>query len=147
MYSTILVPLDGSKRAETIFPYVEALAKCTQAKLILLNVVEPVHMLIPSAAVDLVESSLEADAIHGAVDYLRGVQNYFEDQGLQVDTVVEEGVPVKHILQVAERENVDLIAIASHGETGLARIFYGNVALGLLHRTDRPMLVVRSDGS
>lgn len=147
MYSTILVPLDGSKRAETILPYVEALAKCTQARLILLNVVEPVHMLVPSAPVDWIEASVEANSIHGAVDYLHGVQTYFEDRGLQVDTIVEEGVPVKHILEVAERENVDLIAIASHGETGLARIFYGNVALGLLHRTDRPMLVVRSDGS
>ena len=147
MYSTILVPLDGSKRAETILPYVEALAKCTQARLILLNVVEPVHILVPSAPVDWIEASVEANSIHGAVDYLQGVQTYFEDRGLQVDTIVEEGVPVKHILEVAERENVDLIAIASHGETGLARIFYWNVALGLLHRTDRPMLVVRSDGS
>jgi nucleotide-binding universal stress UspA family protein len=47
MYSTILVPLDGSKRAKRSCLTLKPLAKCTQARLILLNVVEPVHMLVP----------------------------------------------------------------------------------------------------
>jgi nucleotide-binding universal stress UspA family protein len=71
------------------------------------------------------------------------MQNYFEDRE-QVDTVAMRSARQAHP-GVAERENVDLIAIASHGETGLAHL-HGNVALGLLHRTDRPVLVIRSDG-
>ncbi|MCB0130889.1 MAG: universal stress protein, partial [Caldilineaceae bacterium] len=47
-------------------------------------------------------------------------------------------------LDVAERENADLVAMASHGRTGLARVFYGSVAAGLLHAADRPLLVVRA---
>lgn len=64
-----------------------------------------------------------------------------------MDTVVvEEGSPARVISEVAERENVDLVAMASHGLSGLARVFYGSVAAGVLHRIDRPLLIIRSDG-
>ena len=49
------------------------------------------------------------------------------------------------ILDVAEREKVRLIAMASHGRTGLARVFYGSVAAGVLSQADRPLLIVRAD--
>jgi nucleotide-binding universal stress UspA family protein len=147
MYSTILVPLDGSKRAEVILPHVETLAKCFNSKLILLNVLEPVHILYASAPADLVEATLEAEEIHDAEDYLHSIQGRLQEQGIQVDTVVvEEGSPARVISEVAERENVDLVAMASHGLSGLARVFYGNVAAGVLHRIDRPLLIIRSDG-
>jgi nucleotide-binding universal stress UspA family protein len=48
------------------------------------------------------------------------------------------------ILEEAVRKNVDLIAMASHGRTGLARAFYGSVAAGILHQADRPLLLVRA---
>lgn len=78
MYSTILVPLDGSKRAEAILPHVETLAKCFNSKLILLNVLEPVHILYASAPADLVEATLEADEIHDAEDYLLSMKGRFQ---------------------------------------------------------------------
>jgi len=51
---------------------------------------------------------------------------------------------VDAILQSAEQEKVDLIAMSSHGRGGLARVFYGSVAAGLLQRVDRPLLIIRS---
>ena len=45
---------------------------------------------------------------------------------------------------MAARENADLIAMASHGRTGLGRVFYGSVAAGVLHRADRPLLLIRA---
>ena len=96
MYSTILVPLDGSKRAEAILPYVETLAKCFNSKLILLNVLEPVHILYASAPVDIVEATFQANEIHEAEDYLHSLQGRLQEQGIQVDTVVvEEGSPAR----------------------------------------------------
>jgi nucleotide-binding universal stress UspA family protein len=56
------------------------------------------------------------------------------------------GAIVAEIIDAAEREGADLIAMASHGRTGLARVFYGSVAAGVLHRVDRPLLLVRSEG-
>ena len=54
------------------------------------------------------------------------------------------GPLLEGILNIAAQEDVDLIALASHGRGGLARVFYGSVAAGLLHRVDRPLLVIRS---
>jgi len=51
---------------------------------------------------------------------------------------------VDAICETAELEKVDLIAMASHGRTGAARVFYGSVAAGVLHRVDRPLLIIRS---
>jgi nucleotide-binding universal stress UspA family protein len=48
------------------------------------------------------------------------------------------------IIEAAESEGADLIAMASHGRSGLSQCFYGSVAAGVLHRVDRPLLVVRS---
>jgi nucleotide-binding universal stress UspA family protein len=51
---------------------------------------------------------------------------------------------VEGIIAVAASEEVDLIAMASHGRGGLARVFYGSVAAGVLQRIDRPLLLIRS---
>jgi nucleotide-binding universal stress UspA family protein len=48
------------------------------------------------------------------------------------------------IITVAEREEIDLIAMASHGRSGLPQMFYGSVAAAVLHKIDRPLLLVRS---
>jgi nucleotide-binding universal stress UspA family protein len=145
MYSKILVPLDGSQRAELILPYVEALAKSFNSNLILLNVIEPVHILSSSAPVDWVEASVEAEEVEDAEIYLHRMETRFQEQGISVESFVMDGSPVKEIIRLAQEEDVDLIAIASHGYTGLARVFYGSVAVGLVHHTDRPLLIVRAN--
>ena len=50
------------------------------------------------------------------------------------------------ILDTATREDADLIAMASHGRGGLARAFCGSAAVGVLHRVDRPLLIIRARG-
>ena len=54
------------------------------------------------------------------------------------------GQVVPSIVDLAEREKVDLVAMASHGRSGLSRFYYGSVAAGVLHRIERPLLIVRS---
>ncbi|MGB5749391.1 MAG: universal stress protein [Desulfobacterales bacterium] len=51
---------------------------------------------------------------------------------------------IEAILKAAEEEKVELIAMSSHGRSGVSRVFYGSVAAGLLHRIDRPLLIIRS---
>jgi nucleotide-binding universal stress UspA family protein len=77
--------------------------------------------------------------------YLGSLQGEFRQKGIQARFLVAEGSVVKTIINVAEREGVDLIAMASHGRTGLARVFYGSVAAGVLHQVDRPLLLIRAD--
>jgi nucleotide-binding universal stress UspA family protein len=54
---------------------------------------------------------------------------------------------VQEIISAAERNDADLIALASHGRTGLAQVFYGSVAAGVLHRIDRPLLLIRASAN
>ena len=145
MYKTILVPLDGSKRAEAILPHVENLAICYQAKVIFLQVVEPLPLLIEGGnpVPDLIEHKQHLQAVES---YLAARQGEFREKGIETKTLVVPGAIVVEIIDAAEREDADLIAMASHGRTGLARVFYGSVAAGVLHRVDRPLLLVRSEG-
>ncbi len=146
MYQTILVPLDGSPRAESILPHAEALALKFGAKVILLQVVEPsVSIITPYDMVPYYDPK-EAERMLGeAKGYLAGKEGEFTAQGITVRSLVESGPVVTVILDVAAREHADLIAMASHGRTGLGRVFYGSVAAGVLHRADRPLLLVRAD--
>ena len=145
MYKTILVPLDGSPRAELILPHTASLAVKYAARLVLLQVVEPmVAMVTPYDMVPYVDKEAAERSMEEAKAYLAGKEGELRGQGIEVKSIVESGPVVSVILDVAEREHADLVAMASHGRTGLSRVFYGSVAAGVLHKADRPLLLIRA---
>jgi nucleotide-binding universal stress UspA family protein len=146
MYKLILVPLDGSSLAETILPHVEELARCFGARVLFLNVVEPVSPAIgmDTSEAPLVLTGLIDTATQASKSYLARLQAEFERKGIVTRTRVELGLAVSVIVETAQAEHADLIAMASHGRTGLSQVFYGSVAAGVLHRVDRPLLIVRA---
>jgi nucleotide-binding universal stress UspA family protein len=144
MYKTILVPLDGSKRAENIVKHVEQLAFCYGSKIIFLQVLKPptrADYAIPHP--ELYERQLD-DQLREAKIYLDGLKGEFIEKNIESKSQAVFGSVVKEILRVAEQEKADLIAICSHGRGGLSRLFYGSVAAGVLNRADRPLLVIRA---
>ena len=144
MYHKILVPLDGSKRADRIIPHVEELARRYKAKVIFLQVIE--YKAIPTtegAFISLSGQEFE-EAKKQAEKHLKGLQGEFREKNIESRTHVTYGPVVEGIINLAAQEGVDLIALASHGRGGLSRVFYGSVAAGLLHRVDRPLLIIRS---
>ena len=145
MYKTILVPLDGSKRAEVILPHVEELAQRFEAKVIFLGVIEPETVIVSA---EPVFTQIDDEAIHQRLDmvktYLNGMAGEFREKGITARIHFNQGPVVESIIQAAEKEDADLIAMASHGRTGLSRVFYGSVAAGILHRVDRPLLLIRA---
>ena len=147
MYNTILVPLDGSKRAEAILPHMEELAGRYGAEVIFLQVVEPVPLVVGLQGAPMVLPQQELDQrTKRAQSYLAARQVEFREKGIEARTRVTYGPVVEAIIKTAEREGADLIAMASHGRGGLSRVFYGSVAAGVLHRVDRPLLLIRSQG-
>lgn len=145
MYKTVLVPLDGSKRAEAILPHVEALAGRYEARVVLLQVIDPVSRIpyTPETAFDFPDDAF-TQWTRESQTYLSGIRGEFREKGIEADVRVESGPVVETIIDVAEDESADLIAMASHGRTGLSRVFYGSVAAGILNRVDRPLLLIRS---
>jgi nucleotide-binding universal stress UspA family protein len=148
MYQNILVPLDGSPRAEMILPHVESLAHCIESHLVLLMVIKPLSIYVSEGGyVPDLESLRQGQniVIENGENYLKGLAGEFREKNIPAKTLVVEGSVVQTIINVAERENADLVAMASHGRTGLANVFYGSVAVGVLHRIDRPLLLIRAD--
>lgn len=146
MYKKILVPLDGSTRAEKIIPHIEMLAKCMQAQVILLRIYQVDYDQADMVGHDpAFYEAIARSCKENVIAYLNTVQEKLQTEGLVVRSFAEIGDIVSTILAIAEREGADLIAMSSHGRTGLARVFYGSVAAGLLHKIDRPLLLVRAE--
>ncbi len=145
MYKTILVPLDGSTRAETILPHVEQLAHRFEATVIFLLVIEPSNLVSTTHGTHL---DLWLDEIRWrtekAESYLATLQGEFREKGITAQVRVGKGAIIENIINTAELEGADLIAMASHGHTGLARVFYGSITAGILQRVNRPLLLVRA---
>ena len=147
MYNTILVPLDGSKRAESILSHVETLARSFKSKVIFFVAIEPVLMLEYNEIIGMSEFMEKNDYLkETTAAYLDSLEKKFSKKGIEVQTLIGHGTAVKAIVDAAERENADLVAMASHGRTGLSRTFYGSIAAGVLQRIDRPLLLIRSRG-
>jgi len=152
LYKTILVPLDTSERAEKILPHVESLCGVKQGRVILLHVVDlslfAASPAIPSGQAAAVTPQTYIEQLstlrEAGKEYLSKIQEILRTKGISVETVLETGSAAERIVRVAEEQQADLIALASHGRTGLSRVFFGSVAAAVLHRSERPLLLVRS---
>lgn len=143
MYKKILVPLDGSKVAETVLPYAREFADNLQAHVELLGVVEPIlagiHDYVYSKHHIVVEDALKKET----EDYLNRTSSYFQGTPGTVTTRVITGYPADQIVAEAKKEPSTLIAMSTHGRSGVGRLALGSVADKVLHTLKSPMLVVR----
>lgn len=146
MYKKILVPLDGSERAEAILPHVIDMAQCNQAAVILLQVIEREVVLVsPYDPLSSFEpESLVSRQIEEAEHYLDEKCAQLKDLGLDAQRRVERGPVVETISEIADDLAIDLIAMASHGRSGLARVLFGSVTTGVLQHARQPLLLIRS---
>ncbi len=145
MYTKILVPLDGSERAEQILPHVEGLAEMNNSEVIFLRVVRPTVISDGYKGILVDESREEGHRqVADALVYLSKIEAKWRKKGISTKKFSEIGAVVSTIIKLAQQEAVDLIAMASHGRGGLSRVFYGSVAAGVLQTVDRPLLLIRA---
>ena len=138
MYQRILVPLDGSTLAEGVLPHVQALVKSLGAELVLLRVA--FTHAFPGA--DPIQS--QVTAVQEAEDYVSRLAKRLREDGVRAEAKVRYGDPVEEILDHVTWDHIDLIAMATHGRTGLTRVVMGSVAEHVLRRTSVPMLLMRA---
>ena len=144
----ILVPLDGSQLAEAIVPHVEDLVEGMGNEVILIRVIEPVQ--IPdvvryTAGFDeqKYEKELTARAEREAKRYLSKKESALRNKGVKVSSTSLLGMPAQTILQYAEDHSVSLIALSTHGFSGITRWAYGSVASKIIESSSKPVLLVR----
>jgi nucleotide-binding universal stress UspA family protein len=141
----ILVPLDGSDRAEQVLPPAVSVARALDAEIVLFRV--PIaHVSGGSYASDWyvpLEGTFES-ANHIAEKYLNRVADELRVQGVRVSTGTQMGGVADAILEYADANKIDLIAMCTHGRTGLARWTLGSVADRVLRASSLPLLLVRA---
>ena len=137
----VLVTLDGSSFAERVLPWVQRVSEATGAQVLLLavpEVPEPSLYGAMAGAVDELRERAEANTQR----YLERIAAQLEEAGMPVQTLVEGSRPATAILDVAEREQVDLIMLATHGRGGMERLMLGSVADRVVHHSRCPILLV-----
>jgi nucleotide-binding universal stress UspA family protein len=142
MFDKILLPLDGSTLAEQAVPYAIAQAEHFGAEIILLRAVEPLRAAAgaTSRAIESVERRLE----DLAGEYLEGVAADIRARGIEVSTSVVRGRPHEEIVRFTEENEVDLIVISHHGQSGLSRWLMGTVADHVARGATVPVLLIQT---
>lgn len=139
MYQSILVPLDGSRIAERVLPYVEILAKASRARVHFIRVVPDPGVLASASVED------QAKAMRDAEAYLEGFATTWTGSPIFY-AAVYSGDPVETIVEAARARNADLIVMSTHGRSGVGRALYGSVADGVVRRACAPVLVIPAAG-
>jgi nucleotide-binding universal stress UspA family protein len=146
-FRKVLMPLDCSPRAECILPFAAALARAHDGELILTHVVPepelPRRMPPSSEDIDLARRLTERNR-NESQRYLENVANDLSAQGIRVRTHAVVSTRRPHtILELAEREDVDLIVACAHGATGNASDRYGSTAAHLIQSSNRPIVILQ----
>jgi nucleotide-binding universal stress UspA family protein len=141
MFERILVPLDGSPRAEMILPQLARILRHEDAEILLLRS----HFVADvNAEWAVVSADLRRQERAAAQAYIQDVAGRFAGQAAKVHGRVVAGPAAPSILDVAREEGATMIAMATHGRSGLARFAMGSVAEKVLRASDVPVLLVRS---
>jgi nucleotide-binding universal stress UspA family protein len=148
----IIVALDGSGRAEAILPRVEGLARASGAAVTLLRVnpipdafgvpAEPAMAI--AARTTITPPADQRNAYYEAEHYLDAVVDRLRQHGVAVEAKVAQGTPGEVIVGEAEAAGADLIAMTTHGRSGLGRLVLGSVSDHVLRHATCPVLLLRA---
>ena len=143
MYSKIMIPLDGSKTAEHVLPYARYLAHNLEIPVELMGVIDIAELASHIAAekARYLDSMVE-EGSRKSLEYLRGVATSFE--GTMVNCSVERGRAEDVIIEKGEADTAALIAMATHGRSGMNRWLLGSVAEKVLRGASNPLLLIRA---
>jgi nucleotide-binding universal stress UspA family protein len=149
MYRKILVPMDDSDLAESVLPHVEKVAKESQtAEVVLLRVCEPPVVLAdyPAPSDTHWEEHLKQETAHAQQQcklYLIDAEQRLKKAGLSVSSASMLGSAPKEIVNYAMKNQVDLIIMASHGRSGIARWVFGSTAQKVRRASPIPVIIIK----
>jgi nucleotide-binding universal stress UspA family protein len=135
MLERILVPLDGSPVSEAVLPELGRFLRVEDSEVVLVRAAEVI-------AVEPFPGLFET-ALKEARAYLSGVARRLSDEGVRARPVSDLGRPADFILRCVDQERATLVALATHGRTGLSRALAGSVAEEVLRRCPVPVFAVR----
>jgi nucleotide-binding universal stress UspA family protein len=143
MFNRMLIPLDGSKTAEKVLPYARRLATVSSISVELLGVVEMAEVAAEISSSDAPYAvALLNEALRNSTEYLETLARTFPNG--MVRCRVEQGRPEDVIIDAAAVHKDTLIAMATHGRSGVSRWLVGSVTEKVMRGTVNPLLVVHA---
>jgi nucleotide-binding universal stress UspA family protein len=142
MYKRVIVPLDGSPLAEEMLRFIVDIAGPLDLEVVLLRVIR----VLPRQATESVRAAILEEAeltAADALEYLAPLAGELRRRGIRVRTEVRRGEPVDEIVDCASEVGADLIAMTTHGRTGLGRWLFGSVAEAVLREAEIPVFLMR----
>ena len=151
MQERILVPLDGSKVGEAALPFVEDIVSKLSPKLkvevTLLQVVTSLthYVVAGEVAAPVPYTEREVELIkQRSKEYLKKTGEGLKSKGAIVKTKVDTGNAVEAIIEAADEIKADMIAMSTHGRSGLRRLAFGSITAKVLREANVPILTVRA---
>ncbi len=146
--TTLLAPLDGSELAESVLPYVESLALAMSLRVVLVKALR----LDNSSSAYLegmayaTDAKIQLEVEQESSEYLGEIASALRDKGVKVITKVILGTPASAIADYSQEIDCDVIAMATHGRSGISRWVLGSVTETLVRTSGSPVLVVPPGG-
>ena len=142
----ILLPLDGSKVGEAAIPYAESMAQTLEAELVLFQVIRLSALVASEGAAmssDMIREEEEYRRAN-ALAYLNSVEEGLKNKALNTSVALASGSSADQIIEYAEANAIDLIAMSTHGRSGIGRWVFGSVTDKVLHSGATAVLTVRA---
>ncbi len=148
MYKKMLVPLDGSEFSECVLDHVRAIAKgCQVPEVVLLGVAEPIsRQVYYMVGMEDRVRDMQKETQDYVESYLSKAADSLRKNGIAVQTVVVSGKPAEEILDYANKNQVDLIIMSTHGRSGVSRWVLGSVTDKVVRHSGAPMLTIAPPG-
>ena len=142
MFKQILVPLDGSTRAEQALPIAVCLARATNGTVTLVQVVHPLQTEFMESVGEIILPDMLDENMPTAQEYLEAVAATIGLEGIRTTTKVVTGHPAQAIIEAANADNVDLVVMCSHGYTGAMRWSMGSIAEKVARYASSPVFIL-----
>jgi nucleotide-binding universal stress UspA family protein len=151
MYKKIMVPLDGSKLAECVFPHLDTILKgCYPTEVLFVQVVDPIAIPYGTETTKIKSiedlKTFESHNKSDAEKYLKGIVDRYKQSGINAKGEVLFGKATEALKNFALKNGVDLVIIATHGRSGVSQLVWGSVAESLLRSLCLPVLMSRAPG-
>ncbi|MEI6344828.1 MAG: universal stress protein [Verrucomicrobiota bacterium] len=147
---TILAAVDFSQITQKVVDGASLFAEAMQAKLVLLNVWEPIASYMPvGAAMDVITAPVpvEPPDLNLVKERLEQLAAPLRNKGLTVETLVSTALPVEEILNQSKLLGASIIILGSHGHGALFQLFSGSVVTSVLHKSTIPVTVIPVHGN
>lgn len=145
MFEKILYPTDFSDVSKKALGFIKQLREAGTQEVIVLHVIDQreIENVFRYARAYLEDVDPEGIRRETAEEETKAIERELKSTGFDVKIRIEKGIPLTHILEVEEEEDVSLVVIGSHGKSCVEEMFLGSVSENLVRKSNKPVLVVR----